>query len=298
MHVHILRCGEVEIPDVEFSQVSAIPTRQELKLIDAAAAEILPQDPTPSLDEIARQPDVSHLGAPQFAPQPIDVPLRIVVVGNDAALSAVLTRMMRADYMWAEVGYVPVTSGDAARTSTAAQNWNVPADVDAAMKLALEGTVRPVPLIRNDAGLAVAGSATVSVWDNGRMTGEIIVDDTTIVRGESTENSPYGARLVPMVDAPGILAASALGPVANPRALGLDVTEDTAETGLLARFKRKFAKTPELGQLDPSSARTGRALQAGGPELRVIVDGVSGKRPVQRSTFYRHLRDLQIVRPE
>lgn len=298
MHVHILRCGEVEIPDVEFSQVSAIPTRQELKSIDAAAAAILPEDPTPSLDEIARQPDVSHLGAPQFAPQPIDDPLRIIVVGNDAALSAVLTRMMRADYMWAEVGYVPASSSGSALASTAAQNWNIPTDVEDAMTLALDGAVRPVPLIRNDTGLAVAGSATVSSWDNGPMMGEIIVDDTTIARGESNKDSPFGARLVPMMDAPGILAATAISPVANPRALGLDVTEDTAETGLLASFKRKFAKIPELGQLDPSSARTGRALQAGGPELRVIVDGVSGKRPVQRSTFYRHLRDLQIIRPE
>ena len=38
------------------------------------------------------------------------------VVGNDAALSAVLTRMMRADYMWAEVGYVPASY---AKTGTA-----------------------------------------------------------------------------------------------------------------------------------------------------------------------------------
>ena len=60
MHVRILRCGDVAMPDVDFHQVSAIPTRQELKLIDASAAAILPSDPTPSLDEIARQPDVSH----------------------------------------------------------------------------------------------------------------------------------------------------------------------------------------------------------------------------------------------
>jgi len=43
--------------------------------------------------------------------------------------------------------------------------------------------------------------------------------------------------------------------------------------------------------------RTGRAVQAGGPQLRVIVDSVPHKRPVTRVTFYRHLRDLQIVRP-
>ncbi|MGV3283693.1 hypothetical protein ACEE51_11335, partial [Corynebacterium sp. 11254D000AR] len=38
------------------------------------------------------------------------------------------------------------------------------------------------------------------------------------------------------------------------------------------------------------------AVQAGGPELRVTVDGVSRPRPVDRVTFYRHLRDLQVVR--
>jgi hypothetical protein len=52
-----------------------------------------------------------------------------------------------------------------------------------------------------------------------------------------------------------------------------------------------------VGQLDPASLATGRAVQAGGRELRVIVDGISAKRPVKGSTFYRHLRDLQIVRP-
>lgn len=277
MHVRILRCGDVAMPDVDFHQVSAIPTRQELKLIDASAAAILPSDPTPSLDEIARQPDVSHLGAPQFAPQPIDKPLRIVVVGDDAALSAVLTRMMRADYMWAEVAYVPSSA------STAAQNWNIPTDSDAAWALALEGEVRPAPLIRTDTGLAVAGSATVSAWDHGPLVGEIIVDDTTLVQG----GERFGARLVPMVDAPGLLAAAAVTPFAYPEA-----------ASRWQRFRQKLAGTAALGQLDAASARTGRAMQAGGPELRVSVDGVGGKRPVKRSTFYRHLRDLQVVRPQ
>src|SRR5699024_12530496 len=159
-----------------------------LKILDQAAAAIMPVDPTPSLDEIAKQPDVSHLGAPQFAPQPIDEPLRIVVIGDDAALSAVLTRMMRADYMWAEVGYVPVlgegaskNAGSGVQVSTAAQNWNIPADTGAAMKLALEGSVHPVPLISNDTGLAVAGSAVISSREPGTPVGAIIVDRTAQV---------------------------------------------------------------------------------------------------------------------
>ena len=290
MQVRILRCGDVPVPDVEYHQVSAIPTRQELKIIDEAAAKILPVDPTPSLDEIAKQPDVSHLGAPQIAPQPIDEPLRIVVIGDDAALSAVLTRMMRADYMWAEVGYVPVlgegalkNAGSGAQVSTAAQNWSIPADTEAALKLALEGSVHPVPLIRNDTGLAVAGSAVISAWENGPLVGEIIVDDTTLVAG----SQQFGARLVPMLDAPGIVAAAARTPFAYPEA-----------KSRWERLKQKLAGQAALGQLDSASALTGRALQAGGPDLRVTVDGVSAKRPVKRSTFYRHLRDLQVVRAE
>ena len=218
-------------------------------------------------------------------------------IGDDAALSAVLTRMMRADYMWAEVGYVPIpgseasadaagaskNAGSGAQVSTAAQNWNIPADTDAAMKLALEGSVHPVPLIRNDTGLAVAGSAVISAWENGPLVGEIIVDDTTLVAG----SQQFGARLVPMLDAPGIVAAAARTPFAYPEA-----------KSRWERLKQKLAGQAALGQLDSASALTGRALQAGGPDLRVTVDGVSAKRPVKRSTFYRHLRDLQVVRAE
>ena len=58
-----------------------------------------------------------------------------------------------------------------------------------------------------------------------------------------------------------------------------------------------LCKDPAPGQLDPASVLTGRAVQAGGPQLRVSVDGESAKRPVTRVTFYRHLRDLQMVRP-
>lgn len=283
MQIIVVRCGapHVEIPaGYQVVDVSAVPTRQELRPLDEAAAAILPEDPTPSLEEISKRPDVEHLGAPGPAPQPVPEALRVIVVGTDAALSAVLTRMMRADYMWVEVGFVPTAA------STAAQNWRIPCDSpDAALQLALNGTVSPVPLIRNDKGLAVAGSATISEWSNGPLSGEIIVDDEVLMRGEAD----YGARLVPMLDAPGIAAAKAVGPVATHEQLGLDAPR----RGLFGFLRGR----PEVGQLDPGSLATGRAVQAGGRELRVIVDGISAKRPVKGSTFYRHLRDLQIVRP-
>lgn len=283
----ILRCGapQFSLPRApestwEILECSSVPTRTELKAIDAAARDILPHDPTPSLDEIAAQPDVAHLGAPAPAPQPVSEALRLIVIGTDAALSAVITRLMRADHMWIEIAYVPVED-----TSAAAQNWGLYPRAEDAFRLALEGKVAPVPTIRTDAGQAVAGSATISQWNPGAITSEVIIDDHVLIRqdGEALRASQagiYGAKLVPMVDAPGIVAAAA--PVARP--------------GLLARLRRTKAPA-QPGPLDPATVATGRAVQAGGPELRVTVDGVSRPRPVDRVTFYRHLRDLQVVRP-
>jgi len=276
MRFLFLRCGApgVAMP-ADAHDLSPIPTRKELALIDAFLNPLLPTDPTPSLDDIAAQPDVRHLGAPEPAPQAPHLvePARIVVTGSDAALSAVLTRLMRSDRLWAEVAFIPVPSASA-EPSAAAQNWGISTDPAAALDFARTAPVRPAPLIRNDSGLAVAGSATISDATNGSFTGEVIIDDHTLAASSPTT---FGARLVPMTDAPGILAARATSPV-EPQ-------------GRLRSLLRK------PGRLDPESVRTGRAVQAGGPQLRVIVDSVPHKRPVTRVTFYRHLRDLQIVRP-
>lgn len=261
-------------------KVSQVPTRAELKQLDALAKEILPEDPTPTLDEIAAQPDVDHLGRPAAAPQArfLREPLRVVVVGSDAALSAVLTRMMRADYLWAEVGFVPTDE-----TSTAAMNWGLPTSAEDALSFALSAPVKPVPLIRNDAGLAVAGSATIAEWTDEEITGEIIVDDAVLLRADR-EKHVFGARLVPMTDAPGIVAA---------RAVSSFAADASPRRGVFGRLRKHV----QPGQLDPASVVRGRAVQAGGPSLSISVDGVRAPRPVKRVTFYRHLRDLQIVRP-
>ena len=298
MALIVVRCGSrlsLDLPPhAEVLDVSAVPTRSELRPLDIAAKTALPEDPTPSLDEIAAQPDVRHLSTPALAPQAPHLvePLRIVVVGDDAALSAVLSRMMRGDYLWAEIAYVPTDS-----SSPAARNWGLPTDLQSALSVALSAPVHPVPLIRNDAGLAVAGSASISEWNNTDITGEIIVDDHVVVRHEGTGKAgigTYGARLVPMIDAPGILAAKAVSPVAKSADLGL---AEAAKSGFGGWLRSKFSSPIASGQLDETSICTGRAVQAGGPELRVIVDGVSAKRAVKRVTFYRHLRDLQVVRP-
>lgn len=322
MRVLILRCGqaaaELVLPatlhrsaGVEFFSLPAVPARGDLKFLSDHTTELLPDDPTPSLEEIQAQPRVEHQAAPQLAPQQPVMPLRIIVLGSDAALSAVLTRLMRTDHLWPQIGFVPITDAAGDDESTAARNWSLPTDPAAALKLALTGEVKPVPLIRNDAGQAVAGSATITQWDGGAMTGEIIVDDATLVqqdargradgggrdggadgsRGSSSAGSggttAFGARLVPMLSAPGIAAAAH--------------TAQEKPRGLFARWRKNKRATQEadahVGKLDPSTLVTGRAVQAGGPEMAVHVDGVRTPRPQKRVTFYRHLRDLQIIRP-
>lgn len=325
MRVLILRCGEtaakLDLPatlhhsaGVEIYDLPAVPGRGDLKFLTAEATKLLPEDPTPSLDEIQSQPRVEHQAAPQLAPQRPTMPLRIIVIGSDAALSAVLTRLMRADQLWPQIGFVPVLD-DAfpAGASSAAQNWSIPTEPAAALKLALTGEVKPVPLIRNDAGQVVAGSASISQWDASPMTGEIIVDDATLVQqdaraatkasdgsGEKSLRQPldYGARLVPMLDAPGIAAVRAISPVETPPTEVQDSEAQQPRRGWLGRWRKNKASTPPVGKLDPASLVTGRAVQAGGPELAVLVDGVRSARPQKRVTFYRHLRDLQIIRPE
>ena len=88
MRVLILRCGPaaqgLNAPaGAEVLDLPQVPARGDLRVLDAAARAVLPEDPTPSLDEIAARPDVRHLGAPGPAPQApfIDDALRVVVVG-------------------------------------------------------------------------------------------------------------------------------------------------------------------------------------------------------------------------
>mgnify|MGYP007060970933 CR=1 FL=1 len=256
--VHCACATDFTIAGAENHQLPAIPTRKDLRFLDEIAREVLPVDPTPSLQEIAASPSVSHLGEPAFAPQQPTERLRIIVSGSDAALSTILTRMMRADYLWAEIAYLPTDP-----SSPAAVLWGIPDD---ARTLALEGPVRPIPCIRNDAGLVVAGSATLTHAEDKPFIGEIVVDNDVLLRSDGRSRL-YGARLVPTTHAPGLAAAVMRKP----------------------RFRKHML-------IDATSTPSGRALQSGGLDIAVTVDGVRAKRPVERVTFYRHLRDIQAIR--
>ena len=277
----------------------AVPSRADLRFLDEAARELLPVDPTPSLDEIAASPSVAHMGEPTLAPQHPAERLRVVVSGSDAALAAVLTRMMRADYLWAEVAYIPLDP-----TSAAAAVWGVAGLARAElMDAAVEAEVAPSPCIRTDRSEVIAGSATLSNIDPGKeYVGEIVVDSAVLLFREDSGESgrfhgSFGARVVPMNTAPGIAATRLVTPLSSGGRRGRRSPEELERLSRLPLggwLTRRAGVAP--GQVDPGSVLTGRAVQSGGVGIRVSIDGVERPRPVDRVTFYRHLRDLQSVK--
>ncbi|QDZ41869.1 hypothetical protein [Corynebacterium sp. sy039] len=280
MRLVLLHCGAPKgaAPTQEFEsfELPQIPTQKQLKFLEAICKEMLPTDPTPTLEEIMQQPNVAHMGAPVRAPQCPTEELRIIVSGTDASLSTVLTRLMRSDTMWASVAYLPTEK------SVAAKNWGLPVDsLESLLNLAVSGEIKPVPVIRDDSAHVVAGHAIIEQWENREFTGEIILDDATLLNHQARKRTPqygkFGAKLVPMIDAPGLIA-------------GVMNTSSVSRRSLWGRVLPKSS-------VEEESVHTGRALQAGGVAIRVSIDGVARTRPVDRVTFYRHLRDAQIVRP-
>ncbi|MFC0115489.1 hypothetical protein [Kibdelosporangium aridum] len=98
---------------------------------------------------------------------------RLVVVGTDADLAAVVLRMLRKELVDSvTVGFVPV--GD----SPVADLWNLPSDTGKALEVALRGDVDPIPLLRDDAGGVLVGLGKI-----GPTRGVGYCDDTTALRG-------------------------------------------------------------------------------------------------------------------
>jgi len=111
---------------------------------------------------------------------------RVIVLGGDAELATVLTRLMRAELLDVEVA--PVRGFAGARR-------------------ALRGAARRVPLIRDDTGTAVVGSALWLPAPGAEvLRGEAVVDDTVLFDGEIA-----GVRIEPMATLPGLRAGLLAG---------------------------------------------------------------------------------------
>ena len=154
---------------------------------------------------------------------------RLVVAGSDADLALVLSRLLRTDALDVEVAHVRPGPG----------RW-------LAARRAVSGAARRVPLIRDDTGTALVGTA---LWlpppDASAVHGEAVVDDTVLFDGDVP-----AVRIEPTAALPGLRATVLAGP------------------------RRRWV--------------VGRAAQLGTPGAQVVRDGVTGPRPVKRSTFYRH----------
>ncbi|SDI91510.1 hypothetical protein SAMN05444695_11321 [Rhodococcus triatomae] len=179
----------------------------------------------------------------QVTPDP-----RLVVVGSDAAFAAALTRLMRTERLHVELAYV------AERRSPATDAYQLATGAKAA-SVALEGKAREVPLIRDDAGIALVGAATLTGPSAGELVGEAYVDDTRLFSGVA------------------------------PR---LNVAPVPAAPGLRAAVDRRSRWLPRRWV-------EGRAVQLGSPEAALVRDGVPNPRMLKRSTFYRHEHDWLLV---
>ncbi|MCP2276327.1 hypothetical protein SAMN04244553_4672 [Nocardia amikacinitolerans] len=166
LSTHVLRCDGAPVPIA----LAALPTTQTAAIPDTAVIdELLPVLAADSLP-------------------------RLIVLGEDAALAAVLTHLMRTERLHVEIGYVPI---DKTYGSRAYQTGTG----NAAAKRAIEGKARETPLIRDDTGKVLVGRATITGPEGGKLEGEAYVDDTQLFSGKVT-----AMHISPTLHMPGVRA--------------------------------------------------------------------------------------------
>ncbi|MET7770807.1 hypothetical protein [Nocardia sp. NPDC005366] len=149
MSTHVLRCDGVPVPIA----LAALPTTQTAAIpATSVVDELLPVLAADSLP-------------------------RLIVLGEDAALAAVLTHLMKTERLHVEIGYVPI---DKTYGSRAYQTGSG----NAAAKRAIAGRATETPLIRDDTGTVLVGRATITGVDDEKLEGEAYVDDTQLFTGK------------------------------------------------------------------------------------------------------------------
>lgn len=171
----------------------------------------------------------SHdITAPADLDAVVDGVRRVVVLGSDADLATVLTRLLRLERLDVEVAHVPGRFGS---------------------RRAISATAQRVPLIRDETGTALVGTAFwLPPGAEPMIHGEAVVDDEVLFDGKVAR-----VRIEPTTSMPGLRATVLSGRMSPPRWL------------------------------------TGRAVQLGTTGARVVRDGVPAPREVKRSAFYRHV---------
>lgn len=102
---------------------------------------------------------------------------RLVVLGDDADVAAVLLRLLRTERLDVEVAVV------AARDSPLTRTWSLPTGRPAA-RAALRQSTRATPLLRTTLGGVVAGEARVRGVGGAALHGEAYADDVLLFSGD------------------------------------------------------------------------------------------------------------------
>jgi Diacylglycerol kinase catalytic domain len=106
----------------------------------------------------------------------------LVVAGDDAALNAVVRRLLRRDRLGdVPVAFVPV--GVPVGGSALCRAAGLPEDTARAAGVAAGGRARPRGLVRDDHGGVLLGRATLTPWDGDRFGARAHVDDTPVADG-------------------------------------------------------------------------------------------------------------------
>lgn len=124
----------------------------------------------------------------------IDNSRRLIVVGSDADLAGVLTRLLRADRLDLEVAYVSRGRSPATRAYRLPPGWR-------AARRARRGAAQRMPLIRDETGAVVVGAAAWLPADDQLLHGEAVVDDAVLFDGDVA-----AVRIEPTAAPPGLRA--------------------------------------------------------------------------------------------
>lgn len=151
MGTHVLRCDDAPVPIA----LASLPTTQSGPLPEPAV-----------VDELL--PVVAADSRP-----------RLIVLGADASLAAVLTHLMRTERLGVEIGFVPVEKTYGSRAYQLGTG-------NAAAKRAIEGRAGETPLIRDDTGTVLIGRAEVTGPEGKALEGEVYVDEQRLFSGRVT----------------------------------------------------------------------------------------------------------------
>lgn len=123
---------------------------------------------------------VVDITAPADVDGAVDGASRVVVLGSEADLAAVLTRLLRTDRLDVEVAHLRGRRG---------------------VRRALSAAAQRVPLIRDETGQVIVGRALWQPAGDGELEGEAVVDDTVLFDG-----TVAGVQIEPMTSVPGLRA--------------------------------------------------------------------------------------------